>query len=49
MRVLGISCVTNMACGLTNQPITHAEVIETTARAAGQFERLIMGVVEASG
>ena len=49
MRVLGISCVTNMACGLTNQPITHAEVIETTARAATQFERLIVGVVEASG
>jgi purine-nucleoside phosphorylase len=46
MRVLGISCVTNMACGLTNQPITHAEVIETTARAANQFERLITGVVE---
>ena len=48
MRVLGISCVTNMACGLTNQPIAHAEVIETTARAAAQFERLVMGVVEAS-
>jgi purine-nucleoside phosphorylase len=46
MRVLGVSCVTNMACGLTTQPITHAEVIETTARAAAAFERLITGVVE---
>ena len=46
MRVLGVSCVTNMACGLTTQPITHAEVIETTARAAADFERLISGVVE---
>ena len=46
MRVLGVSCVTNMACGLTTQPITHAEVIETTARAAAAFERLISGVVE---
>jgi len=46
MRVLGVSCVTNMACGLTTQPITHAEVIETTARAAARFERLITGVVE---
>lgn len=46
MRVLGVSCVTNMACGLTTQPITHAEVMETTARAAAQFERLITGVVE---
>ena len=46
MRVLGVSCVTNMACGLSTQPITHAEVIETTARAASQFERLIIGVAE---
>jgi purine-nucleoside phosphorylase len=46
MRVLGISCVTNMACGLTTTPITHAEVIETTAKAAASFERLIMDVVE---
>ena len=49
MRVLGVSCVTNMACGLTTEPITHAEVIETTARAASQFERLITGVVEKLG
>jgi purine-nucleoside phosphorylase len=46
MRVLGVSCVTNMACGLTTKPITHAEVIETTAHAAADFERLIAGVVE---
>ena len=45
MRVLGVSCVTNMACGLTTTPITHAEVIETTARVAEQFERLVSGVV----
>jgi purine-nucleoside phosphorylase len=46
MRVLGVSCVTNMACGLSTTPITHAEVIETTARAAASFEQLITGVVE---
>lgn len=45
IRVLGISCVTNMACGLTTAPITHAEVIETTARAAERFERLVRGIV----
>jgi purine-nucleoside phosphorylase len=45
MRVLGVSCVTNLACGLTTTPITHAEVIETTAQAAAKFERLISGVV----
>jgi purine-nucleoside phosphorylase len=45
MRVLGVSCVTNMACGLSTTPITHAEVIETTARVAAQFERLVSGVI----
>jgi purine-nucleoside phosphorylase len=45
MRVLGLSCVTNMACGLSTTPITHAEVIETTARVAAQFERLVSGVI----
>jgi purine-nucleoside phosphorylase len=45
MRVLGLSCITNLACGLSNSPITHAEVLETTARAAKRFEALVTGVV----
>lgn len=45
MRVLGISCVTNLACGLSATPITHAEVLETTARAAERFQVLVKGVV----
>jgi len=45
MRTLGISCVTNMACGLSTEPITHADVIETTARVAAKFECLVTGVV----
>ena len=45
MRVLGVSCVTNLACGLSNTPITHAEVLETTAHAAGRFQRLVRGVI----
>jgi len=47
MRILGVSCITNLACGLSNNPITHAEVLETTAAAAGKFKALIRGVVEA--
>ena len=47
LRVLGVSCITNLACGLSNTPITHAEVLETTAAAAGRFKGLIRGVVEA--
>lgn len=45
MRVLGFSCITNLACGLTSSPITHAEVLEATSRAAATFKRLVKGVV----
>ena len=45
MRVLGFSCVTNLACGLAAAPITHAEVIETTARVADQLQQLVRGIV----
>ena len=45
MRVLGISCITNLACGLSPHPLSHAEVIETTARVAEQFQALVKGVV----
>jgi purine-nucleoside phosphorylase len=45
MRVLGISCITNQACGISPHPLSHAEVIETTTRVAAQFEGLIEGVI----
>lgn len=45
MRVLGLSCITNFASGISNTPITHAEVLETTARAATRFTALVRGVV----
>ena len=45
MRVLGFSCITNLACGLAAAPITHDEVLETTARVAAQLQRLVRGIV----
>jgi purine-nucleoside phosphorylase len=45
MRVLGLSCITNLASGLTTNPITHAEVLEATAHAAEKFKRLVRGIV----
>jgi purine-nucleoside phosphorylase len=45
MRVLGISCITNLACGLTPTPPSHEEVLETAARASAQLERVVAGVV----
>ncbi len=49
MRVLGFSCVTNLGTGLSPAPLSHAEVLETTARAAGSFVRLVTGVVQRVG
>lgn len=45
IRVLGLSCVTNFACGLAAAPITHEEVIETTAKVAARMQRLVREIV----
>lgn len=45
MRVAGFSCITNLASGLSNSPITHADVLESSARAGEAFRRLVTGVV----
>jgi purine-nucleoside phosphorylase len=45
IRVLAISCVTNMAAGILDQPITHAEVLETGARVHGEFVALLKKVI----
>jgi purine-nucleoside phosphorylase len=49
MRVLGFSCITNLACGLSDQPITHAEVLETTLIAGDKMSALVTGIVEKIG
>ena len=41
MRICGISCITNMAAGLSPVPLTHEEVKETAARVSSDFKRLI--------
>lgn len=41
MRVCGISCISNLASGITEQPLTHAEVQETADRVAPMFKKLI--------
>ena len=45
IRVLGISCVTNMAAGILDQPISHAEVMETGERVRTQFVALLRRVI----
>jgi purine-nucleoside phosphorylase len=41
MRVVGVSFITNAASGSTGAPLSHAEVLEVTARAGGRFRSLV--------
>jgi len=41
MRVAGVSCITNLASGISPHPLSHAEVIETTNVVAERFEALV--------
>jgi purine-nucleoside phosphorylase len=45
MRVLGFSCITNLACGLSDQPITHEEVLETTLIAGERMSAMVAEIV----
>jgi purine-nucleoside phosphorylase len=45
MDVLAISCVTNMAAGILDQPLSHAEVMETGERVKTTFEALLRAVL----
>jgi purine-nucleoside phosphorylase len=45
MRVAGISCLCNMAAGILPQALTHQEVLEAGAAAAGRFEALVRAFV----
>lgn len=41
MKICGISCVANLGCGLTENPLTHKEVMEAADKAAPLFKKLI--------
>lgn len=47
MRVLGISCVTNMAAGILDQKLSHVEVMETASRIEKQFVHFVRELVKA--
>lgn len=48
-RVCGISCITNMACGITEQPLSHEEVQQAADAAAPAFRRLLLHGIEKMG
>ncbi|GAA4709570.1 purine-nucleoside phosphorylase [Brevibacillus fulvus] len=45
MQVLGISCISNMAAGILEQPLSHEEVMETTNQVKARFLALVHGIV----
>jgi purine-nucleoside phosphorylase len=47
IEVLGFSCISNMAAGILDQPLSHAEVMETTEKVKPIFLKLILGIIKA--
>ena len=45
IKVLAISCVTNMAAGISDEVINHEEVLETGERVKGDFVGLLRAVL----
>ncbi|SHI01269.1 purine-nucleoside phosphorylase [Sporanaerobacter acetigenes] len=46
MKVLGISCITNMAAGILDKPLNHEEVMETSERVKETFQKLVKEIVK---
>ncbi len=49
MQVCGISCITNLAAGISQNPLSHSEVKETADRVAPMFQRLVYASIQAMG
>ncbi|MBP1988962.1 purine-nucleoside phosphorylase [Paenibacillus eucommiae] len=47
IEVLGFSCIANMAAGILDQPLSHAEVMETTEKVKPKFLKLVLGIIKA--
>ncbi|MEG0381058.1 MAG: purine-nucleoside phosphorylase, partial [Kurthia sp.] len=46
MKVLGISCLTNMAAGILDQPLNHEEVIEVASQVRSSFIHLLKDILK---
>jgi len=46
LRVFGVSCITNMAAGILDKPLSHEEVIETSNMAKDNFKRLLKDMIK---
>ena len=46
MKVLGISCISNFAAGVSSKKLTHTEVIETTNKVKAKFKTLVLQILQ---
>ena len=46
MEVLGISCLTNMAAGILDQPLNHDEVLKTSLKVKETFTALVKAILK---
>lgn len=46
LKVAGVSCITNMGAGLSDEKLSHAHTLENAARGAAAFERLVMAALK---
>jgi purine-nucleoside phosphorylase len=49
MKICGISCISNLACGMTDQPLSHSEVQEAADAAAPRFKKLVTETIKKIG
>lgn len=46
LKVAGVSCITNMGAGLSDEHLTHAHTLENASRGAAAFEKLVIAAVK---
>lgn len=46
LKVAGVSCITNMGAGLSDENLTHSHTLENAGKGAGAFEKLVMATVK---
>jgi purine nucleoside phosphorylase len=46
LKVAGVSCITNMGAGLSDEKLSHAHTLENASKGAGAFEKLVIAAVK---
>lgn len=49
LKVIGVSCITNLATGISPEPLSHSEVTETADKVREKFIQLVSGIIEQLG